>query len=150
VKTATSRRSIIDRASLKAAHPDFDMSSMAASQPRTGASAIAHMDGVMMGVPPIGSRGVSWASIRCYRRSGPFATPRDAAMALIPYIERELSKGVRLNSITRMCWVFSAPCLARAFRGSGDRSGKAGASASVMVMRLRIWWTRPRICRTSA
>ncbi len=36
-----------------------------------------------------------------YGAPAPFGSPKDALRALIPYIERELADGVRLNSITR-------------------------------------------------
>ncbi len=46
-----------------------------------------------------------------------FATPKAAAAALIPYIERELERGVRLHAITRhMLGLFRGVPGARAFR----------------------------------
>jgi tRNA-dihydrouridine synthase A len=47
----------------------------------------------------------------------PFTSPRAAAAALIPYIERELAEGVRLHAITRhLNGLFQGVPGARAFR----------------------------------
>ena len=47
----------------------------------------------------------------------PVASAREAALAMIPYIERELARGVRLNSIVRhMLGLFPGVPGARAFR----------------------------------
>ncbi|MBV8243909.1 MAG: tRNA dihydrouridine(20/20a) synthase DusA [Hyphomicrobiales bacterium] len=46
-----------------------------------------------------------------------FASPKDAAEALIPYIERELARGTRLNAVTRhVLGLFRGVAGARAFR----------------------------------
>ena len=67
--------------------------------------------------------------------AAPFATPKEAAMALMPYIERELAKGVRLHSITRhVLGLFRAVPGARAFRRHlATEAVKPGAGASVMA-----------------
>jgi tRNA-dihydrouridine synthase A len=55
-----------------------------------------------------------------------FASPKDAAAALIPYIERELAHGTRLHGITRhLHGLFRAVPGARAYRRH-----LAGAAAS--------------------
>jgi tRNA-dihydrouridine synthase A len=55
-----------------------------------------------------------------------FASPKDAAIALIPYIEREVAKGTRLHGITRhLHGLFRGVRGARAFRRH-----LAGAGAS--------------------
>jgi tRNA-dihydrouridine synthase A len=47
----------------------------------------------------------------------PFASAKDAAFALLPYIEREMARGTRLHAITRhMLGLFHAVPGARAFR----------------------------------
>jgi len=65
----------------------------------------------------------------------PFATPKAAALALMPYIERELAKGARLHSITRhVLGLFHAVPGARAFRRHlATEAVKPGAGASVMA-----------------
>ena len=59
-----------------------------------------------------------------------FASAKDAAAALIPYIERELAQGTRLHSITRhLHGLFRAVPGARAFRralASAATSPQAG------------------------
>ena len=47
----------------------------------------------------------------------PFSDPKAAALALIPYIERELARGVRLHAITRhVLGLFRGVAGARAYR----------------------------------
>jgi hypothetical protein len=62
----------------------------------------------------------------------PFTSPRAAAAALIPYIERELGEGARLHAITRhLHGLFQAVPGARAFRrrlAQAAGSSQAGSS----------------------
>jgi tRNA-dihydrouridine synthase A len=64
----------------------------------------------------------------------PFASARAAAEALVPYIEDELSRGVRLHAVTRhLVGLFHAVPGARAFRRHLATEGvKPGADASVL------------------
>src|SRR5665213_2911323 len=64
-----------------------------------------------------------------------FASPKAAALALEPYIERELAKGVRLHGITRhVLGLFRSVPGARAFRRHlATQAVKSGAGASVMA-----------------
>ncbi|MFZ0845377.1 MAG: tRNA dihydrouridine(20/20a) synthase DusA [Pseudolabrys sp.] len=127
--------SIVHR--LKAAHPDLDIviNGGIASLEQAQAQ-LAHVDGVMMGraayQEPWRLLGVDPLLTG---EAAPFATPHEAALALIPYIEREMSKGVRLNSITRHALgLFRAVPGARAFRRHlATEAVKPGASASVMA-----------------
>jgi tRNA-dihydrouridine synthase A len=65
----------------------------------------------------------------------PLASPRAAAAALIPYIERELADGVRLHAITRhLHGLFQAVPGARAFR---RRLAEAGGSPQAGAALLR-------------
>jgi tRNA-dihydrouridine synthase A len=65
----------------------------------------------------------------------PLASPRAAAAALIPYIERELANGVRLHAITRhLHGLFQGVPGARAFR---RRLSEAGASPHAGAALLR-------------
>ncbi len=122
---------------LKAAHPDLEIVLNGGIATLEQAQAqLAHVDGVMMGraayQEPWRLLGVD-PSI--YGEAAPFATPKDAALALIPYIERELAKGVRLHSITRhVLGLFRAVPGARAFRRHlATEAVKPGAGASVMA-----------------
>jgi tRNA-dihydrouridine synthase A len=70
-----------------------------------------------------------------FGEAAPFASARDVALELMPYIEREMAKGVRLNSITRhVLGLFRAVPGARAFRRHlATEAVKPGAGASVMA-----------------
>jgi tRNA-dihydrouridine synthase A len=88
---------------------------------------LAHVDGVMIGRAAYQE---PWRLLAVdpmlFDEEPRFASPRDAAMALIPYIERELAQGVRLHSITRhLHGLFRGVPGARAFRRH-----LAGAAAS--------------------
>jgi tRNA-dihydrouridine synthase A len=122
---------------LKVAHPDLaivlngGIASLAQAQAQ-----LAHVDGVMMGRAAYQE---PWRLLDVdpllYGEPASFASPKDAALALIPYIERELGKGVRLHAITRhVLGLFRAVPGARAFRRHlATEAVKPGAGASVMA-----------------
>ena len=93
-----------------------------------------------------GTRGLSGAVAAAggrstaVRRAGAVRMPKEPALALIPYIERELAKGVRLHAITRhVLGLFRAVPGARAFRRHlATEAVKPGASASVMADALAL------------
>src|SRR5262249_18570665 len=95
---------------------------------------LAHVDGVMMGRAAYQE---PWrliaADAALYGDTTPYASPREAAEALIPYIERETARGVRLHAITRhVLGLFRAVPGARAFRRHlATEAVKPGASAAV-------------------
>jgi tRNA-dihydrouridine synthase A len=63
----------------------------------------------------------------------PFASPKDAVAALVPYIERELREGTRLHAITRhLHGLFRAVPGARAFRR--HLAGAAGSDAGTELL----------------
>jgi tRNA-dihydrouridine synthase A len=70
----------------------------------------------------------------------PLRTPKDAAQALIPYIERELARGTRLSAITRhMLGLFRGVPGARAFRRHlATEAVKPGAGADVLAQALAL------------
>jgi tRNA-dihydrouridine synthase A len=127
--------SIVHR--LKTAHPDFAivLNGGIASLEQAQAQ-LAYVDGVMMGRAAYQE---PWRLLGVdpllYSDPAPFASPKEAALALIPYIERELAKGVRLPSITRhVLGLFHAVPGARAFRRHlATEAVKPGASAAVMA-----------------
>ena len=100
---------------------------------------LAYVDGVMMGRAAYQE---PWLLLSVdpllTGEPAPFSSTKDAALALIPYIERELAKGVRLHSITRhVLGLFRAVPGARAFRRHLATEGvKPGAGASVMATAL--------------
>ena len=63
---------------------------------------LAHVDGVMMGRAAYQE---PWRLLAVdplfFGEDARFASPKEAAAALIPYIERELAQGTRLHAITR-------------------------------------------------
>ncbi len=74
-----------------------------------------------------------------------FASAKEAGLALIPYIERELAKGIRLHAITRhVLGLFRAVPGARAFRRHLATEGvKPGASAAVLADALALVVDKP-------
>jgi tRNA-dihydrouridine synthase A len=86
-----------------------------------------HVDGVMMGRAAYRE---PWRLLavdpRLFGEAPPFASPKQAALSFVPYIERELRDGTRLHAITRhLHGLFRAVPGARGFRRA-----LAGAAAS--------------------
>ena len=104
---------------LKAAHADFPIAinggivSIAQAQEQ-----LVHVDGVMMGRAAYQE---PWRLLAVdqalFGEEPPFRSAKDAALAYVPYIARELAQGVRLHAMTRhMLGLFRAIPGARAFR----------------------------------
>ena len=127
---------------LKAAHPDLDIvlngGIASVEQAKTELGVV---DGVMMGRAAYQE---PWRLLQVdallYGEPAPFASPKEAALALIPYIERELARGARLHAITRhVLGLFRAVPGARAFRRHlAVEAVKPGASAAVMADALAL------------
>lgn len=127
---------------LKAAHADWPimlnggLASLEAARDNLG-----KLDGVMLGRAAYQE---PWRLLGVdpmfYGEAAPFASAREVALALMPYIEREMEKGVRLNSITRhVLGLFRAVPGARAFRRHlATEAVKPGASAAVMADALAL------------
>ncbi len=122
---------------LKAAHPDLEIVLNGGIATLEQAQAhLARVDGVMMGRAAYQE---PWRLLGAdpvlFGEAAPFASAKDVALALMPYIEREMANGVRLNSITRhVLGLFRAVPGARAFRRHlATEAVKPGASASVMA-----------------
>jgi tRNA-dihydrouridine synthase A len=127
---------------LKAAHPDLDIilnggiTTLEQAQAAFGA-----LDGVMMGRAAYQD---PWQLLdvdpQIFGAPAQFTSPKEAAFALIPYIERELSKGVKIHAITRhVLGLFRAVPGARAFRRHlATEAVKHDASAAVMVDALAL------------
>jgi tRNA-dihydrouridine synthase A len=132
---------------LKASYPDLEIilnggiASLAQAQAEMGA-----LDGVMMGRAAYQE---PWRLLevdaQMFGEPAPFISPKDAAVALIPYIERETAAGVRLAAITRhVLGLFRAVPGARAFRRHlATEAVKPGASALVMADALALVLDRP-------
>jgi tRNA-dihydrouridine synthase A len=127
---------------LKAAHPDFEIVLNGGIATLEQAQAeLKHVDGVMMGRAAYQE---PWrllaADALLFGAPAPFASAREAALALIPYLERETAKGARLHAITRhVLGLFRAVPGARAFRRHlATEAAKPGASAAVMADALAL------------
>src|SRR5262249_1285376 len=127
---------------LKAAHPDLaiilngGITKLDQAQTELGA-----LDGVMMGRAAYQE---PWRLLDVdpgiFGQPAPYSSLKDAALALMPYIERELAKGVRLQSIVRhTLGLFHAVPGARAFRRHlAVEAVKPGADAVVMADALAL------------
>ncbi len=93
---------------------------------------LAHLDGVMMGRAAYQE---PWRLLEVdpllFGEPARFASPREAAEALIPYLERALARGTRLHAVTRhVLGLFRGVPGARAFRRHLATEGvKPGADA---------------------
>jgi tRNA-dihydrouridine synthase A len=97
---------------------------------------LAHVDGVMLGRAAYQE---PWRLLNVdpelFGETAPFATVKDVLKAMMPYIERELSAGTRLHSITRhFVGAFHGVPGARAFRRYLAEHGvRAGAGVEVVL-----------------
>jgi tRNA-dihydrouridine synthase A len=102
---------------------------------------LTRVDGVMMG--RAGYQG-PWRLLAVdpllFGEPARFASPKEAAAALIPYIERELAGGAQLHAITRhLHGLFSAVPGARAFRrqlAGAALSPRAGAELLIAALTI--------------
>jgi tRNA-dihydrouridine synthase A len=122
---------------LKAAHPRLTivLNGGIGSLAEVGAH-LDRVDGVMMGRAAYQQ---PWRLLAVdsfvFGNEAPFSSARRAAMALIPYIERELADGVRLHAVTRhLHGLFQGVPGARAFR---RRLAEAGTSPQAGAALLR-------------
>ena len=127
---------------LKATHPDLEIIINGGIGTLEEAQAhLLHVDGVMMGRVAYQE---PWRLLDVdpllFGTPSQFSTVKEAALALIPYIDRELAEGVRVNSITRhMVGLFRAVPGARAFRRHlATESVKPGAGSKVLADALSL------------
>ena len=132
---------------LKAAHPRLPIvlnggiASIEAARDH-----LARVDGVMMGRAAYQE---PWRLLAVdpllFGEPAPFASPRAAAEALVPYIERELARGTRLHAIMRhLHGLFHAVPGARAFRRRlATQAVKPGMDARVLTEALAVVLDRP-------
>ena len=104
---------------LKAAHPSLDIVlNGGIADIDQALNHLGRLDGVMMGRAAYQD---PWRLLAVdpvlFGEPAPFASPKAAAEAFIPYIERELARGTRLNAVVRhVLGLFRAVRGARAFR----------------------------------
>jgi len=122
---------------LKRANPALTIAINGGIASVAGAAAhLAHVDGVMMGRAAYQD---PWRLMavdpELFGAPAPVASPREAARALVPYIERETARGTRLHAITRHAvGLFHAVPGARLFRRHLATQGvKPGADAQVLL-----------------
>ena len=115
---------------------------------------LAKVDGVMMGRAAYQE---PWRLLAVdpllFGEVSPFASAKAAAQALMPYIERELSRGARLHSITRhLHGLFQAVPGARGYRRHlATVAVKPGACAEVLAEALALVMDRPaELAQTAA
>jgi tRNA-dihydrouridine synthase A len=127
---------------LKAAHPDLEIIlNGGIATLEQAQTVLGELDGVMMGRAAYQE---PWRLLdvdpRIFGTPAQFTSSKEAALALIPYIERELSKGVRIHAITRhVLGLFRAVPGARAFRRHlATEAVKPNAGAAVVADALAL------------
>jgi tRNA-dihydrouridine synthase A len=137
---------------LKAAHPRLPVvlnggiASVEAARDHLAQDHVARLDGVMMGRAAYQE---PWRLLSVdpmlYRADAPHASPKAALAALIPYVERELARGVRLHAIARhLHGMFHGVPGARAYRRHlATQAVKPGAGAEVILEALAMVLDRP-------
>ena len=99
---------------------------------------LSRVDGVMMGRAAYQE---PWRLLAVdpafFGEDARFASPKEAALALVPYIERELAQGTRLHAITRhLHGLFRAVPGARAFRRHLAGAAATDAGATLLIAAL--------------
>jgi tRNA-dihydrouridine synthase A len=127
---------------LKAAHPDLDVVLNGGVRSIDSATQeLTRVDGVMMGRAAYQE---PWRLLGVdpllFGTPAPFASPKAAAEAFVPYIERATMRGVRFYAIARhILGLFHAVPGARAFRRHIATEGvKPGADANVLHQALAL------------
>jgi len=127
---------------LKRANPHLEIA-INGGIPGVAAAAdhLAHVDGVMMGRAAYQD---PWRLLtvdpELFGAPAPFSKPKEAALALVPYIEREVARGARLHAITRhLVGLFHAVPGARAFRRHlATEAVKPGAGVATYLAALAL------------
>jgi tRNA-dihydrouridine synthase A len=127
---------------LKAAHPKLPVVvNGGIATVEAARTHLARLDGVMMGRAAYQE---PWRLLAVdpslFDEAAPHASPKAAAQALMPYIERELARGVRLHAITRhLLGLFHGVPGARAFRRHlATQAVKPGACVKVLAEALAL------------
>jgi tRNA-dihydrouridine synthase A len=139
---------------LKAAHPKLPI--VLNGGINSVESAVGHLtrvDGVMMGRAAYQD---PWRLLEVdplvFGETAPSASPKAAALALLPYIEREMTRGVRLHAITRhLLGLFHAVPGARAFRRHlATQAVRPGATEQVLAEALALVDSAGDLAQTAA
>ncbi len=125
---------------LKAAHPRLTIVlNGGIASVEQAVERLAGLDGIMMGRAAYQE---PWRLLQVdpllFGKPAPFESVKQAAEAMLPYIERQLQRGARLHSITRhMLGLFRGVPGARAFRRHlATEAVKPGATADILSVAL--------------
>jgi tRNA-dihydrouridine synthase A len=125
---------------LKAAHPDLEIIlNGGVTSVEDARQHLKRLDGVMMGRAAYRE---PWRLLAIdadvFRQPAPFDSEKEAALAMLPYIERELRRGTRLHSIVRhMHGLLQGVPGARAYRRHlATEAVKPGAGPEVLATAL--------------
>src|SRR6266702_3326313 len=139
---------------LKAAHPDLEIIvNGGIAEIGEATRHLARVDGIMMGRAAYRE---PWRLLavdpQIFGEPAPAVSPRAALEHLVPYVERALARGERLNAITRhVLGLFRAAPGARGFRRHlAANAVKPGAGAEVLVEALAMVAERDPIHRAAA
>ena len=124
---------------LKAAHPHLTVVlNGGIGSVEAALSHLSCVDGVMMGRAAYQEPWRLFAvDPAFFGEAARFTSPKQAALALVPYIERELAQGTRLHAITRhLHGLFRAVPGARAFRRHLAGAAATDASATLLIAAL--------------
>jgi tRNA-dihydrouridine synthase A len=127
---------------LKAAHPRLPIVlNGGVADVEQALAHLAHVDGVMMGRAAYQE---PWRLLEVdalvFGETPRFASAKDAALGLVPYIEHELEQGTRLHAITRhLHGLFRAVPGARAYRRAlAGAAGRPEAGAELLAEALSL------------
>ncbi len=139
---------------LKAAHPDLEIIvNGGIAEIGEAVRRLEFVDGVMMGRAAYRE---PWRLLavdpQIFGEPAPAVSPRAALEHLVPYVERALARGERLNAITRhVLGLFRAAPGARGFRRHlAANAVKPGAGAEVLVEALAMVAERDPVHRAAA
>ena len=140
---------------LKAAHPHLPIIlNGGVTSVENALSHLGRLDGVMMGRAAYRE---PWRLLSIdpdvFGQAAPFDSAKEAALAMLPYIERELARGVRLHSIVRhMHGLFHGVPGARAYRRHlATEAVRPGAGPEVLATALSmVMDSGPALAQTAA
>lgn len=140
---------------LKRAHPDLHISiNGGIATVEDAGKQLAHVDGAMMGRAAYQE---PWRLLLVdpliFGDAAPFASPKAALEAFIPYVEQELARGTRLHGITRhVLGLFRSVPGARAFRRHlSTEAVKPGAGIGVLTEAMALVMdSKPELAHTAA
>jgi tRNA-dihydrouridine synthase A len=124
---------------LKAAHPHLTVVlNGGVGSVDAALSHLSHVDGVMMGRAAYQE---PWRLLAAdpafFGEDARFTSAKEAALALVPYVERELAQGTRLHAITRhLHGLFRAVPGVRAFRRHLAGAAATDAGAALLIAAL--------------